>query len=126
MSVAPLTSKHIVSLLLGYEKEDKFSVGIDCYYYSKSQLSDGTSTHGIWEMGINGQIITKYVTFFANLENILNIRQTSFGPVVMPNPTYQQPKFKEIYGPLEGILFNIGCKIKLGNLIPSKSKGDDD
>lgn len=126
MSVAPLTSKHIVSLLLGYEKEDKFSIGMDCYYYSKSQLSDGTSTHGIWEMGINGQIITKYVTFFTNLENILNIRQTSFGPVVMPNPTYQQPKFKEIYGPLEGILFNIGCKVKLGNLIPSKSKGDED
>ncbi|MFN8316353.1 MAG: TonB-dependent receptor [Chitinophagales bacterium] len=126
MSVAPLTSKHIVSLLLGYEKEDKFSVGIDCYYYSKSQLSDGTSTHGIWEMGINGQIITKYVTFFANLENMLNMRQTSFGPVVTPNPTYQQPQFKEIYGPLEGILFNIGCKVKLGSLIPSKSKGDDD
>jgi len=125
-SIAPLTSKHLVGLLLGYEKEDRFSIGIDCYYFSKSQLSDGRTTQEIWEMGINGQVITKYITFFANAENILNIRQTSFGPVVLPSPTFNQPRFKEIYGPLEGRIFNFGCKVKLGKLFKNKTNRDDD
>lgn len=122
-SVAALTSKHLVGILVGYEKEDLFSVGMDCYYYSPANLSDGTTTHGIWEMGINGQYIHRYFTLFANLENILNIRQTSFGPVVLANPTFRTPVFKEIYGPLEGRILNAGIKIKLGALF--KSKGED-
>jgi|LakMenEpi03Aug12_release.lakeMendotaPanAssembly.Ray.scaffolds.fasta_scaffold3531362_1 hypothetical protein len=53
-SFAPLTSKNMIGLLLGYEKEGKFSIGTDCYYFSPSVLSDGTPTNGIWEIGING------------------------------------------------------------------------
>jgi len=124
-SVAPLTSKHLIGMLLGYEKEDLFSVGMDCYYYSPVNLSDGTSTHGIWEMGINGQYIHRYFTLFANLENILNIRQTSFGPVVLANPTFRTPVFKEIYGPLEGRILNAGIKIKLGALFKPKGGEED-
>ncbi len=124
-SVAPLTSKHLIGMLLGYEKEDLFSVGMDCYYYSPANLSDGTLTHGIWEMGINGQYIHRYFTLFANLENILNIRQTSFGPVVLANPTFRTPAFKEIYGPLEGRILNAGIKIKLGALFKSKAEDND-
>jgi iron complex outermembrane receptor protein len=122
-SVAPLTSKHMIGLLLGYEKEGKFSIGTDCYYYSPSVLSDGTPTNGIWEMGINGQYIHRYFTIFANAENLLNIRQTSFGPVVSANPTFQQPRFKEIYAPLEGRILNVGLKIRLGNIF-SKNRKD--
>jgi hypothetical protein len=44
----------MIGLLLGYEKEGKFSIGTDCYYFSPSVLSDGTPTNGIWEIGING------------------------------------------------------------------------
>ena len=51
---------------------------------------------------------------FANFENIANIRQTSFGPTVFPDPTYAHPRFSEIYAPLEGRLLNIGFKLRLG------------
>jgi outer membrane receptor for ferrienterochelin and colicin len=124
-SVAPLTSKHLIGILIGYEKEDLFSVGMDCYYYSPQNLTDGTQTQGIWEMGINSQYIHRYFTIFANLENILNIRQTSFGPVVLANPTFRTPVFKEIYGPLEGRVLNAGIKIKLGALFKTKMNDDD-
>lgn len=121
-SVAPLTSKHIISILAGYELPNRFSIGLDCYYYSPQQLSTGVTTQSIWEMGVNAQVPTKYIVFFANLENILDIRQTKFGPVVTPNPTYNRPKFGEIYAPLEGRILNVGFKIKLGSLVKTKEK----
>lgn len=112
-SISPLTSKHIVSFLAGYEIK-KFSIGLDLYYYSPVKLSDGRVGKNIWEVGINVQYAFKYILLFTNFENIANIRQTSFSPVVYPNPTYAHPRFSEIYAPLEGRLFNAGFKVRLG------------
>jgi outer membrane receptor for ferrienterochelin and colicins len=121
-SIAPLTSKHIVSMLAGYETK-MFGAGIDCYYYSPVKLSDGTTGKSIWEVGLSVQVSLKYVLLFANLENIFDIRQTSFGPIVHPDPTYARPKFSEIYAPLEGRLFNAGFKLHLG-AFSKKYKGE--
>jgi iron complex outermembrane receptor protein len=124
-SVSPLTSKHILSMLGSYNWRGRFVIGLDCYYYSAQLLSDGTPTHPIWEMGVNVQGIFKWFNIFANLENILDIRQTSFGPIVFPNPTYHQPLFKEVYAPLEGRLLNVGFKIKLAEFMKQKGVKKD-
>jgi len=122
-SVTPLTSKHIITLFADYEIKN-FFIGIDAYYYSPPQLSDGSLGHQIWEVGINSQYAFKFLIIFANLENIANIRQTSYGNIVFPNPTYYYPRFAEIYGPLEGRLLNVGVKIRLGAFIKgSKNEG---
>ncbi|MBP6731297.1 MAG: TonB-dependent receptor [Chitinophagales bacterium] len=122
-SIAPLTSKHIVSFLAGYEIKN-FSIGLDVYYYSPVKLSDGRVGRHIWEVGVNAQYSFKYILLFANFENIADIRQTSFSPVVYPNPTYAHPRFSEIYAPLEGRLFNMGFKLRLG-AFAKKNKGKD-
>ncbi|MDB5281481.1 MAG: TonB-dependent receptor plug, partial [Bacteroidota bacterium] len=121
-SVNTLTSKHIISMLGGYTVKN-FSIGIDCYYYSPVKLSDGAVGKGIWEVGINTQYAFKFLILFANLENIADIRQTSFGPIVFANPTFAHPRFAEIYGPLEGRLFNAGFKLRLG-AFSKKRKGE--
>lgn len=121
-SIAPLTSKHIISMFFGYEIK-MFSAGIDCYYYSPVKLSNGSIGKRIWEVGINTQLSFKYILLFANLENILDIRQTTYGPIVQPDPTYSHPKFNEIYAPLEGILFNAGFKLRLA-AFSKKYKGN--
>ena len=81
------------------------------------RLSDGGVSHDIWEVGIGGQYAFKFLILFANLENIFDIRQTSYGPVVFPNAnpqlSYTHPAFAEIYGPLEGRILNIGVKDSL-------------
>ena len=122
-SINTLTSKHILSLLAGYSFKN-FSIGIDCYYYSPVKLADGSVGHDIWEVGINAQYAFKFLILFANLENIADIRQTSYGPVVYPNPTFAHPRFAEIYGPLEGRLFNIGFKLRLGAFAKKKAAAD--
>ncbi len=123
-SIAPLTSKHIVSIFMEYEIKH-FSIGLDAYYYSPVKLSDGRTGKQIWEVGIVAQYGFKYLLLFANFENIANIRQTSFGPTVFANPTFSHPRFSEIYAPLEGRLLNVGFKLHLG-AFTKKNKGDDD
>lgn len=122
-SIAPLTSKHILSMLVGYEIKN-FAAGIDCYYYSPVKLSNGNAGHGIWEFGIVTQYSYKFLLLFANLENVFDIRQTSFGPIVQPGPTYSHPTFSEIYAPLEGRLFNAGFKLRLG-MLSKKYRNDE-
>lgn len=113
-SIAPLTSKHIVYLLAGYEIKN-FSIDLDCYYFSAVKLTDGRTGQGIWEVGINTQLSFRHILLFANLENILDIRQTSFGPVVSTGLNPLRPTFADIYAPLEGPIFNLGFKLKLAS-----------
>lgn len=123
--INPLTPKHVVTLLAGYTIRH-FSIGTDCYYYSPVLLTDGSTGHDIWEVGVGGQYAFKFLVLFANLENILNIRQTSYGPIVFPNAnpqlSYTHPSFAEIYGPLEGRILNIGVKIHLGAFAKNGNK----
>jgi len=125
-SIAPLTSKHIVSLFAEYGYRG-FSAGVDAYYYSPVKLSTGKIGHQIWELGVKAQYTYRFFTIFCNLENILNMRQTSFGPIVHGEPNVNHPRFAEIYAPLEGRLFNLGIKIRLGELAKGKqeTKNDD-
>lgn len=120
LSTNPLTSKHIISMMAGYEIKN-FFIGVDCYYYSPVKLDDGSTGRRIWEVGISAQYSYKFLLIFANIENIADIRQTSYGPVVFPNPTFSHPLFAEIYGPLEGRLFNAGIKIHLGYFARKKN-----
>jgi outer membrane receptor for ferrienterochelin and colicins len=126
-SIAELTAKHQLALMAGYEMK-RFSISVDAYYYSAQRLSTGVTTQSIWELGVNAQVNLTYVLLFANAENLLNIRQTSYGPVVTPDPTYSTPRFAEVYGPLEGTIVNAGIKICLGEFFRKKklSEKDDD
>ena len=121
LSTNPLTSKHIVSMMAGYEIKN-FFIGVDCYYYSPVKLDDGSTGRRIWEVGVSAQYSYKFLLIFANIENIADIRQTSYGPIVLPNPTFSHPLFAEIYGPLEGRLFNAGIKIHLGFFARKKNQ----
>jgi outer membrane receptor for ferrienterochelin and colicins len=121
-SIAPLTAKHQLAILAGYELLGKFTMGIDAYYFSPQKLSDGSTTRSIWELGINTQLDLKYILIFANLENILDIRQSRYGDIVSPYPTYSHPRFADLYAPLEGTILNAGFKLRLGEITKKVSK----
>ena len=53
----------------------------------------------------------KNYTFFGNIENFTNVRQTNFRSIISgPNFT---PHFKEVCTPVDGIVYNTGIKISL-------------
>ncbi|MFN9595599.1 MAG: hypothetical protein ACK560_02310 [Bacteroidota bacterium] len=53
----------------------------------------------------------KQYTFFGNVENYTDVRQTNYGSMNSgPNDT---PQFTEVWDPHDGIVFNAGLKIRL-------------
>lgn len=106
-----LTPRHRVNAILMYEVEDKWRVGLESYYYSKQELSDGREGKPYTMFGLMVEKIWEKFSVFANFENFTDRRQTRFDTIY--NGTVTHPEFRDIYAPLEGFVFNAGVKIRL-------------
>ncbi|MDR2804688.1 MAG: TonB-dependent receptor [Dysgonamonadaceae bacterium] len=107
----PLTSKRRLNNILMYEIEDSWKIGLEAYYYSPQQLSDGTTGRDYWIFGAMIEKIWEHFSIYANFENFTDTRQTKFGSIY--TGTITNPVFKDIYAPLDGFVVNAGIKIKL-------------
>jgi iron complex outermembrane receptor protein len=107
----PLVSRHRLNNVLMYEKHDDIRVGLEAYYFSPQNLSDGTTSKDYWIFGLMTEKMWEDFSIFLNFENFSDTRQTRFesiytGPIA--NPT-----FNDIYAPVDGFVVNGGIKIKL-------------
>ncbi|MBC8152172.1 MAG: TonB-dependent receptor [Bacteroidetes bacterium] len=110
-SPIPLTAKHRVNLVAVYELEGKFRLGLEAYYIGRKPLSTGEASRSYWLMGVMGERRWKHLSVFINFENILNIRQDRYQPVILP--PVSQPSFREVWAPLDGFVANGGLKLFL-------------
>ncbi|WP_233522454.1 TonB-dependent receptor [Chitinophaga silvatica] len=107
----PLTARHRLNNVLMYEKEDKWKLGLEAYYFSKQALSDGTTGKAYWICGFMAERLWEKFSLFVNFENYLDTRQTRFGTIY--TGTVTNPIFRDIYAPLDGFVVNGGLKLKL-------------
>lgn len=108
----PLVAKHRLNNVLMYEKEEKFWVGLEAYYYSPQKLSTGETGQSYWIMGLMSE--KKFgdkFSIFLNFENFLDTRQTRFDQIY--TGSLNDPQFTDIYAPVDGFVVNGGVKIKL-------------
>lgn len=110
-SAIPLTAKHRVNLVAVYELEGKFRLGLEAYYIGPKLLSSGETSRSYWLMGLMGERRCKHFSVFANVENILDVRQDRYQAVIIP--PVDQPSFREVWAPLEGFVANGGLKLFL-------------
>lgn len=110
-STNPLTSKHRINANVMYEWEEKLRLAYEVFYVGNQTLTNNENAKQYWVMGISGEYKFKYFSLFANLENFLDARQSK--TQTMYNGSIQNPQFKEVYSPTDGIIFNGGVKIKL-------------
>ena len=107
----PLLPKNKVNLIMVYEKEDDFKIGLEGYFSDKQFLYNGTQTPSFWEFGASAQKTFNKITVFINFENFTDQRQSNYKRVV--NPPNNNPTFDDIWNHTEGFVFNGGLKIKL-------------
>jgi iron complex outermembrane receptor protein len=107
----PLNPENRLNNVLMYEIEDKLKIGIEAYYFSKQQLTDGTTGRSYWLAGLMAEKIWNRFSVYINFENMLDVRQTKFGPIY--TGPISSPIFKDIYAPLDGFVINGGIKIRL-------------
>ena len=106
-----LTSRHRLNSVLLYEVEEKWKVGLEAYYFSKQQLSDGTTGKPYWITGFMVEKLWEKFSLYINFENFTDSRQTRFDTIY--TGTIDNPQFRDIYAPLDGFVVNGGIKLRL-------------
>ena len=92
-----------------YEQDKKFRVALEAYYTGTQSLNDGTTGRSYWTFGALAEKSWTHLSVFVNSENLGNVRQSKW-ETLYAGPA-DQPVFKDIYAPLEGITVNAGFKL---------------
>ncbi|NMH28121.1 TonB-dependent receptor plug domain-containing protein [Flavobacterium silvaticum] len=107
----PLVPKNKVNLTLLYEKERNFKFGLEGYFTDKQYLYDATPTPSFWEFGFSAEKYLGDFSFYVNLENFTDERQSRYKSVV--NGPATNPTFDDIWNHTEGFVFSAGLKYRL-------------
>ena len=92
------------------EKHENFKAGLEAHHTGSQTLDDRSRTRSYTLVGIFGEKTFGKFSLFVNAENITDVRQGKFSPVVLP--PFTDPTFAEVYAPLEGRVFNGGIKVR--------------
>lgn len=106
-----LTPHHSLKGDLLYALPGKWRIGLDYEFKSSQTLSKGTKTKDFWTYGAIVEYTWKNFTYFGNVENFTNFRQTNLGS--LNSSPFNTPQFTEVWAPLDGIVFNAGFKVRL-------------
>ena len=107
----PLTARHRLNNVLMYEVEEKLKMGLEAYYYSPQQLTDGSRGKPYWITGFMVEKLWEKWSVYINFENFTNTRQSKFDTIY--TGTISNPVFRDIYAPVDGFVVNGGLKIRL-------------
>lgn len=106
-----LTPRHRLNNVLLYEAEENWKIGLEAYYFSKQQLSDGLAGKSYWIVGCMAEKIWEKFSLYINFENFTDSRQTRFDTIY--SGSFDNPVFRDIYAPLDGFVLNGGVKLRL-------------
>ncbi|MFP5456768.1 MAG: TonB-dependent receptor plug domain-containing protein [Alphaproteobacteria bacterium] len=113
----PLTPKHTAGLVGMWEEHGKGRIGIEAYYTGRQLLEDNpfrTRSRPYVHLGVLGEIVLGKVSLFANAENLLNIRQSRYDPLLLPQRAPDGRWTVDAWAPLEGFIFNAGVRLRFG------------
>ena len=113
----PLTPKHTAGFVAIWEEHGKARLGFEAYYTGKQALEDNPfreRSRPFFFLGLLGEITRGRANFFLNAENLLNIRQTRYDPLLLPQRAASGEWTVDAWAPLEGFTLNGGVRLKFG------------
>ncbi len=111
VSMLTLTPMHSLKGDLLYALPGRWRIGADYEYKSGQKLSDGRTSPSFWTFGFVMEYTWTAFTFFGNVENFTDVRQTKYNSLL--TGPYNTPQYTEVWAPLDGIVVNAGIKIRL-------------
>jgi iron complex outermembrane receptor protein len=109
-----LTPRHTLSLNLVWEGESWGRIGIETSYVGTQALEDNpyrASSRPHVLVGFLGERRFGRVRVFLNAENILDVRQTAWDPLVLPSRRPDGRWTVDAWAPLDGRVFNGGVRV---------------
>ena len=113
----PYTPRHTVGVVAMWEDHDRGLVGIETYITGRQELDDNpfrTVSRRQVDLGILGEVRRGPFRVFVNLENLLDMRQGRWDPIIRPQPTRSGQWAVESWAPMEGRILSAGIRIVVG------------
>lgn len=113
----PLTPRHTAGLVAMWEQHGRGRVGVEAYY-TGSQPLDGDPYLARGKpyllLGVLGEVTVGRASWFLNLENLLDVRQTREAPLVLPQRAADGRWTVDAWAPIDGFVVNGGVRIRFG------------
>lgn len=113
----PVTPRNTAGVVAMWEQHGRGRVGIEAYYTGEQDLADNpyrTVSEPYVELGMLGEITLGNASFYLNLENILDVRQTREDSLLLPTRAPDGRWTVDAWSPLEGFTVNAGVRLRLG------------
>lgn len=110
----PLTPRQTVGIIAAWEQHGKARVGFESYYTGRQRLEDNPNRDESEPYTIIGMLAERRfgrVRAFVNLENLTNVRQSDYDPLLLPSPTVLGKRAVSAWAPLDGRTINAGVRI---------------
>jgi outer membrane receptor for ferrienterochelin and colicins len=111
----PLTPRHTAGIVAMWEEHGKGRVGMEAYYTGRQRLEDNpyrSRSRSYVELGILGEIVLGKVRLFVNAENLLDVRQTRYDPLPLPQRAADGRYTVDMWAPADGLVVNAGIRLQ--------------
>ena len=110
----PLTPRHSLGIVGMWEKEGVTRIGLECYYTGTQRLEYNPYRDSSVPYVLVGAMaehkVAAHVKLFFNLENLTNVRQTRWDPLLLPTRASDGRWTVDAWAPLEGRIVNGGAR----------------
>jgi outer membrane receptor for ferrienterochelin and colicins len=109
-----LTPRQTFGLIAAWEQHGTARVGAEFYYTGRQRLEDNPyrqESESYVIMGLLAERRFGSVRAFVNLENLTDVRQSDFDPLLLPVPTVLGKRAVSAWAPLDGRTINAGVRI---------------
>ena len=107
----PLTPTHSFHGDLMFIVDVKWRCGLDAEYESEQTLNSGRVVQALFKAGFLAERMFEKYAIYINLENWTDTRQSNYETIVQA--PFTNPRFTEVWAPLDGFIFNAGVKVRL-------------
>ena len=110
----PLTPRHYAAMDVMWEAEEWGRAGLELYYVGQQSLEDNPyRTRGVGQFLVGALVEKRFerVRVFVNAENLGNVRQTSYDPLVRPDRHPDGRWTVDAWAPLDGRVINGGVRV---------------
>jgi iron complex outermembrane receptor protein len=110
----PLTPRHNLGVVGMWEKEGVSRIGLECYYTGEQRLEYNPyrdfSKPYVLVGAMAERKVAAHVKLFINLENLTNVRQTRWDPLLLPERASDGRWTVDAWAPLDGRVINGGAR----------------
>jgi iron complex outermembrane receptor protein len=114
-AAVPLTPRHGLGVVGMWEKEGVTRVGVECYYAGPQRLEYNpyrSQSPAYVIVGVMAEHkVAAHVKLFLNLENLNNVRQTHWDPLLLPSRALDGRWTVDAWAPLDGHVINGGVRL---------------